>query len=415
MIATRSSLSAVALAVAALASPCLNAAPAKPRGAASFFVVEATSLKQGPKVLFLSDAKVSIGAAYSPRAIRVTVAAATKAHLAIWTGKAPRNVFIGLEKLDAAKWTYQAKSQHVRLAIEPGTTKLEIRFDDLASLAPVVADVPLVLCDAKWQALQRMGTIKLVCGNDRARGRGTWEGPGGVYRARAVGMRAGAGPLRMAVSGVAGISASGSKGTLSADAGAELMLLKAATIGLSGATVATMPPLKEVQLQLVTRIAAMRQVSKQELAAKPGVLIEAEAFTSEGGGKIKKSTEHGNTSGGACIWSWSTAGHWIAWRFNVAKAGRYTLAITAATAEEVAIRGLAIDGQPVPGAGLVAFTRTGSGWGRSDPAEWQAFTPVDGTGKPITIVLSRGKHELRLKNELGQHLNVDCILLTPVK
>ena len=61
---------------------------------------------------------------------------------------------------------------------------------------------------------------------------------------------------------------------------------------------------------------------------------------------------------------------------------------------------------------MLRFEGTG-GWGRTQTAEWQAGQPVDAQGALIRFTLQAGAHEMRLSNLLGQHLNVDCIVLTP--
>jgi len=375
-----------------------------------FFVVAATSLKKGDRVLFQSDAKLTVGATYGPRAIKATVSSKAKAKVAIWTGKAPKNLFLNRERVQPAQWAYDAKTQSLRLTVPEGTTEMQIRFDDVQSLKPVDVAVPLVLCDAQWNAIKEAGKLAGQCADERVHAKCTWQGQGGLYRVRAKACRAGAKGLRLSIAADGAISPD--RRSVDLTHANEVMLETGSTLSLDAEADGPAAPLEGVELQLVTPIANTVAVDKAKLDLRAGVLVEGEAFTTEGGGQVKKSSEHKNTHAGGCIFTWANPGHWIAWQVAVPKSGRYVLTVVAASGEHVAVRSLRIDGRLVPGAGLVAFSGTG-GWGRSDPKEWQAFRPVDGKGKAIAVHLEAGKHEVRMENELGQHMNVDYLLLSP--
>lgn len=376
----------------------------------SFFVIAATSLKSGGKVLFHADAKLTIGAKYEAHAIKATISSQSNATVTMWTGKLPENLFLGDDRLDPKAWTYDTKAASVRLSLPKGTSEIQIRFDDVQSLRPVDVQIPIMLCDGAWKPIREAGVMHGQCAKERVHASCTWMGSGGIYRVRAQSRSKQTPAVRLSVASKSAISASRQSVEL-ADT-QELTLDKGVGLSLQGRTQGNAPPVTQVLLQLVTPIAQVRRVPKDKLDVTKGILIEGESFTSESGGTVKKSAEHGKTHGGACIWHWSEPGHWIAWQFDVPKAGSYLLTVMAATSEDVAVRSLKIDGNPVPGAGLVAFTSTG-GWGRKTPDEWQPFRPVDAEGTPVAITLNKGRHELRLENVQGHHMNLDYVLLTP--
>ena len=376
----------------------------------SFFVIAATSLKSGSKVLFHSDAKLTIGAKYEPHAIKATISSRSNATVTMWTGKPPRTLFLADDKLDPKAWTYDTSTASVRLRLLKGRSEIQIRFDDVQSLRPVDVQIPIMLCNDAWKPLREVAALHGQCAKERVHATGTWEGTGGIYRVRAHSKSKQTPTAKLSVASKSAVSASRQSVELSA--AQELTLDKGAGLSLEGKTRGTAPPVTQIHLQLVTPIADAQRVPKDQLDPTKGILIEGEAFTSEGGGAIKKSTEHGKTSGGACIWHWSEPGHWIAWQFDVPHAGSYLLTVMAATSEDVAVRSLKLDGQPLPGAGLVAFTTTG-GWGRKTPDEWQPFRPIDAKGAPVSLALTKGHHEVRFENVQGHHMNLDYILLTP--
>jgi len=145
-----------------------------------------------------------------------------------------------------------------------------------------------------------------------------------------------------------------------------------------------------------------------------GVVVEGEAFAKQGGGEAKVSTEHKNTHGGACAFGWGNAGSWLEWSVEVPADGDYLLTVVGASQEKVVLRSVELDGKPVPGMAVIRMMGTG-GWGRENPDEWQPFRAVDAGGQPVRIKLTKGPHVLRMTNLLGQHFNVDAILLNPVQ
>ncbi len=345
--------------------------------------------------LFQADGRVTFGALYTDRAVRATVVTALPAKVSVRTGRAPTNVFLGNERLPATAWQFEATTGVVTLPVAGGTTVLQLRFDDLLDLQPFTAPVPVVLMQG--EAASAVGDMAVTVAAETVRGTLPWAGPEGLYQIQA--SQAG-----QAVSGI----------TVSAGSGAaDGVLLRAGTVvQCTGEAAGQKLPFDRLVCRLLAPLTAMQRLAKDSVFSERSVVVEGEAFQSEGGGSVTRSTEHAGTRGGACISVWGTAGHWIAWALSIPADGTYALTLVGASQETEAVRTLAIDGQAVPGAALLRFEGTG-GWGRTQTSEWQAAQAVDAQGLPLRLALTAGAHELRLGNLLGQHLNVDCIVLTP--
>jgi hypothetical protein len=358
----------------------------------------ATELVSDGTTLFRATANVTFGAVYTERAAKVTVVSAVPTAVSIRTGKAPRNVFVGDERLAPGAWVFEAQTGSVTLEVPAGTTSLQLRFDDLDTLKPVTVSIPvaLVLADG---TVSEAGRMEVTLAAEFACGSLSWPGPEGIFSVRA--LRGG--------QEVAGVRVS------AANAGPvdTSLLLAGTTLTLAGDAPGQTAPVERIECRLLGVVAASRRVDKATLAWDSSTVVEAEAFKAEGGGTVSRSTEHGNTHGGGCIFAWAAAGHWLAWDLAVPADGHYVLTLVGATQEKEALRAVAVDGQALPGAGAIRFEGTG-GWGRSKAEEWQAVQPVDGQGNPLRIALTAGNHEIRLTNLFGQHMNLDCLLLTPV-
>lgn len=142
---------------------------------------------------------------------------------------------------------------------------------------------------------------------------------------------------------------------------------------------------------------------------KAGLVIEAEAFSGEANGKVDISDKHFQTSGGKSVYNNAGDGHWLEWKFTVPEAGKYDLFVRTACQEAGSLRSVDVDGQPVPGAGLVRFPSTG-GWGYS-AQEWSALQLTGGQSPAPALDLTAGEHTLRLTGVSSDHLNLDYWLL----
>ena len=359
-----------------------------------------TELVSDGRLVFRANTRVTFAATYVENAVKATVSSKTPADLLIHTGRRPRNVFIGLTRLTVTEWKFDTDAKTVSLTVPAGTHDLQLRFDDIETLAPFKLDIPVVACGKDWRRGAGLGMLQATCADDRTRGALAWPGQAGFYR------------LRPRLGDSAAPKAVVTVPSSAANEDGEYLLCAGTVITVNGPMQGRLPPLDCLEVQLVAEITEMARVPRNELDFSGSVVLEGEAFTAEGGGTIKKSRDHQNTHGGGCIFTWANPGHWIRWDFEAPAAGKYILTFVGATAQEQAIRSLKIDDTPVPGAALVTFTKTG-GWGRSNPEEWQAFRPIIAARRPVVVELTKGKHSLRMANLIGQHLNIDVILLTP--
>ena len=367
----------------------------------------ATELTRDGRTLFRADSPVTVGISYGERAVKATLSAPSETPVLLWTGKQPRNVFVDRKKLPPDAWSYEVVSAAVRLTVSKGTSDLQLRFDALESLEAFELTVPLIECDGSWEPSRELGPLRATCAGERIGGSLEWAAAPGLYLLRAV--RNGEAVPRSAYS----LTVQGGGEQAGGAPDVVLFLGAGAKLSLEAPAPGNEIPLDGLQFHLKCAIAPMQRLPRQDLPFDSSVLVEGEAFSAEGGGEVKKSREHGNTHGGGCIYTWADAGHWISWRVTVPRRGDYAMTFVAATAEDVALRSFSVDDRPVPGAEIIEFTRTG-GWGRVNAEEWQPFQPVGSDEKALTVALEKGEHALRLENLRGQHLNIDCILLTPV-
>lgn len=148
------------------------------------------------------------------------------------------------------------------------------------------------------------------------------------------------------------------------------------------------------------------------LSASSHLLIEAETFAAEDGGKLQVSSRKVNASGNAIL-RWDRYGHWIEWKFTAPAAADYALALRVATHHGRVLRRIEIDGKiPDKRLGAVEFGYTG-GWATHQD-DWCMFTVGTDPKRPVRLHLDAGEHTLRLTNLKGS-LNVDYLLFTPLQ
>ena len=370
---------------------------------------DGTILGEGDTVLFRADADVTFSAVYEEHAVKATVVSPVSTPVSIHVDRVPRHVFVDGTRVADDDWSYAADTGHVRLTVPQGSASLQIRFDDTASLTPVTHDLPVVLRQPGGDAPRTVLRIPVTCSEDRLYGSASWPEASGRYLVR----REGSGDDRCVVLCVGrGDGPLNSVDFREGIRSGDLLLIRGAALEIAGHAPGFVLPLRQLSVERRARLAAMRRVDRPAAIRRAAALAEGEAFEAEGGGTVKQSTEHTNTPGGGCIYVWAEPGHWIAWTLTVDRPGRYIPTFVAATTETRAIRRLTIDGAPVPGAELVAFEDTG-GWGRGPATEWQAFQPLDEKNNPLAVSLDAGAHRIRMENVLGEHLNIDAVLLVP--
>jgi hypothetical protein len=364
-------------------------------------MAQGTRLASDGKVLFQAATQVTFGASYGEHAVRATVVAPTETEVQLRVDGTPKNVFLNLERMAPGAWRHA--DHMVVLTVPAGTSELQIRFDGVTSLKPVDHPVPVVLVENGKR--RKVAQMVVTIAKGKARGSLSWPGPAGFFQAAAMRQGKAVGDVTLGVreapaATFAGVSA--------------FYLDKEDVLTLAADAPDFRLPLDTVELRVAAVCSETTKVAKSTLDWQGSVVVEGEAFSKQGGGEIKISNEHKNTHAGGCAFAWAKPGHWLEWKLAIPRTGDYVLTVVGASQEKVVLRSAEMDGKPLPGAGVIRLEGTG-GWGRENPDEWQPFRPVDDTGKPVRIPLTKGTHVLRMTNLVGQHFNVDAILLTPVK
>jgi hypothetical protein len=153
------------------------------------------------------------------------------------------------------------------------------------------------------------------------------------------------------------------------------------------------------------------QYNAARAAAVPGdwlTLVQAEAFSAEGGGKVKRTGKPGAM--GEAFMGWDAPGHWLEYGFEVARDGYYKIAFKYARGEKGApgTRTILVDGQ-APGEAVRTLELPNSGgWSswRLHTLRWPEFK-----NKPFLVKLKAGRHTLRLENASGGGVNLDYIVI----
>jgi hypothetical protein len=146
-----------------------------------------------------------------------------------------------------------------------------------------------------------------------------------------------------------------------------------------------------------------------------GVVIEAESIAAEAqtGTPITIRDDKVNVSG-KTFSGWNDKDHWLEWRVNLPRAGRYRLAFRFCVDGHVAHRDFTLDGQyPDEACRDIAFPDTG-GWS-NEANNWRHYVVADAKGKPVLLDIPAGPHTVRMNPILGDGgCNIDYILLIPV-
>ncbi|MBT3375499.1 MAG: hypothetical protein HN742_14410 [Lentisphaerae bacterium] len=132
-------------------------------------------------------------------------------------------------------------------------------------------------------------------------------------------------------------------------------------------------------------------------------MVEAEALSGEGGGKVRIRSDKVGTSKDA-ISHWDDVGHWLEWKITVPKAGTYGLVVRYSATGDV-VRKATVDGHDV---GARAFPATG-GYGTT-ASDWEHARLARGS-TPLKLKLEAGEHTIRLENTDGKGLNLDYLAL----
>ena len=352
-----------------------------------------TQLTYEGKTIFESEAKVSFGATYGERAVKAVVNAKEQGKISVRTEKKPVRVFVNREPLDAGQWNYLEDKGMTVLTVPAGTTNVQFRFDDMASLKPMSLTFNVAVDPAAnggKLSLELKGTNV----DEKFSGQVAWpDDAAGLYEVTV------------------------SENCLLKPVNASrvddktFFLTKGSALQVDAEAPGGKAPDVKLSLKCVGNAVKVKAQNREKLLARKDIVkFEGEAFDRMIGGEVSISKEHKNTSAGGCIFAWGTTGTRLEWDVKVPEAGKYHVVFVAATQETVALRKFMVNGKAVSEAALIAFDGTG-GWGRSNPKEWQAFEAVGANGKPVMVEFKAGGNMLALENFCGQHMNLDCIVL----
>ncbi len=150
-------------------------------------------------------------------------------------------------------------------------------------------------------------------------------------------------------------------------------------------------------------------LSTEDVPLEGVPLIQAEAFSRQGGGEVHLRDDKVGASE-KCFSHWDTEGHWLEWQAEVPKTGRYWLVVRYCAQKNVR-RKVEVDGRIPAEIGSFEFAATG---GFSSSMNDWAHAPLRGRdGAPLSLELSAGKHTLRFTNLDGTGMNVDYLALVP--
>lgn len=131
-------------------------------------------------------------------------------------------------------------------------------------------------------------------------------------------------------------------------------------------------------------------------AASPVVIIEAENFTSETGGAVRKAGFRPGTSGNFCVAGMIAPGHSLKWSVEIPDEGEYQVVLRYAAGRSWdVLREMKIDGVS-PGKDFDRIVLASTGGFGSNAAHWKNKVIEDVARKPALVRLSRGLHVLQL-------------------
>lgn len=165
------------------------------------------------------------------------------------------------------------------------------------------------------------------------------------------------------------------------------------------------------------RDAAAERSATRDRAAKASpvpagtlVVVQAETFTGESGGKVGVAT---NKVGhvGTSIAGWNGEGHWLEWAVELPAEGYYNLSLVYCTEPNNSMREIVVNGEiQEPYAPFVLPATGGYSNGTDD---WRLFTATDPIGpKPLLVKFRKGKNTLRLVNANGLAANLDYLVVS---
>jgi hypothetical protein len=128
------------------------------------------------------------------------------------------------------------------------------------------------------------------------------------------------------------------------------------------------------------------------------IIVEAEKFTKEQGGKLKNYEGRPETSGNACMTTWNDKDHAVEWVVDVPENGKYKVVLRYANGRAWTVyRDFKIDGAyPSEAFKKIAMPETG-GFAKNKN-DWKNLTVLDAKKMPALVALTKGKHTIRMNN-----------------
>ena len=148
------------------------------------------------------------------------------------------------------------------------------------------------------------------------------------------------------------------------------------------------------------------KVKPVQVAAPEGISVEAENYSSQMNGSVRKRNDKHGVHG-QCISHWDAAGHRLGWEVKIPKTGYYRLVLRYAAAS-AAKRKLVLAGRD---SGIFELSGTGGGGGLA--SEW-CETALSKAGHPAVFHLTSGTLVFSLENVDGVYVNLDYLRFIPV-
>ncbi|MGI5922585.1 MAG: heparinase II/III family protein [Lentisphaeria bacterium] len=165
--------------------------------------------------------------------------------------------------------------------------------------------------------------------------------------------------------------------------------------------------IREAEQQAATGAIPLPVRELPPLPAAPAgtsILVQAENFSAQGGGKVTI-TDSKTAADGLAFLNWDKPGHWLEYAVEIPADGAYPLHIRHCSLGPTAVRAIMVNGY-CPHADLtqLEFPETG-GWS-SGQDNWAWTTVTDAQGRPFLFHLRQGRQLIRFINR-GNSLNLD--------
>jgi hypothetical protein len=169
--------------------------------------------------------------------------------------------------------------------------------------------------------------------------------------------------------------------------------------------------LVKAKADCLARTAARQEEARKKPApANTVVAVQAEDFTSEGGGKMGVTGEK-RAAIGKCINMWDALGQWVEWTVDVPADGYYHLTLCYCSEMDKAERELKTNGEVQEPFAPLVFPSTG-GWSNGSD-DWRLHTAQNpANDQPLLVKFRQGKNVVRLTNTNGRGINVDYLAVT---